>query len=97
LKILLDEMYTGLKEYLHTLGWDVLTVQDVGLKSAKDKQIVEYAAKNSLLLVTADEKNADLAQLRGVPCVLISRTMLTKVIDAELRKNPAVKEGSSGQ
>ncbi len=88
LQILLDEMYTGLKEYLQTLGWDVLSVQDVKLTGASDKRIVEYAAKNGLLLVTQDEKHADLAGLRGVPCVLISKVMLTKMIDAELRKNP---------
>jgi len=92
LKILLDEMYTGLKEYLQTLGWDVLTVQDVNLTGAKDKKIVEYAEKNGLLLVTQDEKHADLASLRGVPCVLISKIMLTKMIDAELRKNPKLKQ-----
>jgi len=88
LKVLLDEMYTGLKEYLQTLGWDVLTVEDVDLKGAKDKRIVEYAAKTSLPLVTADEKNADLAKLRNLPCVLISRIMLAKIIDEELRKIP---------
>jgi predicted nuclease of predicted toxin-antitoxin system len=86
LKLLLDEMYTGLKEYLQTLGWDVLTVQDVKLTGASDKKIVEYAEKNGLLLVTQDEKHADLASLRGVPCVLISKIMLTKIIDTELRK-----------
>jgi len=92
LKILLDEMYTGLKEYLQTLGWDVLTVQDVKLTGASDKKIIEYAAKNGLLLVTLDEKHADLADLRGVPCVLISKVMLTKMIDAELKKNPSLRQ-----
>ena len=92
LRILLDEMYTGLKEYLQTLGWDVLTVQDVKLTGASDKKVVEYAAQNGLLLVTQDEKHADLATLRGVPCVLISKVMLTKMIDAELRKNPRLKQ-----
>jgi len=86
LRLLLDEMYTGLKEYLQTLGWDVLTVQDVKLTGASDKKIVEYAEENRLLLVTQDEKHADLASLRGVPCVLISKIMLTKMIDTELRK-----------
>ncbi len=86
MRILLDEMFTGLKEYLQTLGWDVLTVQDVKLKGASDKQVVEYAFKNDLLLVTQDEKHADLANLRTVPCVLISKLMLTKLIDAELRQ-----------
>jgi len=93
LKILLDEMYTGLKEYLQTVGWDVLTVQDVKLTGASDKKIVEYAAKNGLMLVTQDEKHADLASLRGVPFVLISKVMLTKMIDTELRKNPNLKQG----
>lgn len=92
MKVLLDEMYTGLKEYLQTLGWDVLTVEDAGLKGGKDKRIVEYAAENSLPLVTADEKNADLAQLRGVQYVLISRIMLAKIIDEELRKILQLKE-----
>jgi predicted nuclease of predicted toxin-antitoxin system len=93
MKVLLDEMHTGLKEYLQTLGWDVLTVEGIGLKGAKDKRIVEYAAKNSLPLVTADEKNADLAKLRGVPHVLISRIMLAKIIDEELRKISQLKKG----
>jgi predicted nuclease of predicted toxin-antitoxin system len=79
-------MYTGLKEYLQTLGWDVLTVQDVNLKGVSDRKILEYVNKNQLLLVTQDEKLADLATLKGVPCVLISKIMLTKIIDAELRK-----------
>ena len=93
LKILLDEMYTGLKEYLQTLGWDVLTVQDVKLTGASDKKIVEHASKNGLLLVTQDEKHADLAGLRGVLCVLISKVMLTRTIDAELRKISNLKAG----
>jgi predicted nuclease of predicted toxin-antitoxin system len=79
-------MYTGLKEYLQALGWDVVTVQDAKLVSASDRRIVDYAERNRLLLVTQDEKHADLAGLRNVPCVLISKTMLTKMIDAELRK-----------
>jgi len=92
LKLLLDEMYTGLKEYLQTLGWDVLTVQDVNLVGASDKKIVEYAEKNGLLLVTQDEKHADLASLKGVPCVFISKIMLTRMIDAELKKNPRLRQ-----
>jgi predicted nuclease of predicted toxin-antitoxin system len=85
-------MYTGLKEYLQTLGWEVLTVQEVKLKGASDKKIAEYAAKNGLVLVTQDEKNADLASLRDVPCVLISKVMLAKMIDNELKKNPNLKQ-----
>jgi len=85
-KLLLDEMYTGLKEYLQALGWEVMTVRDARLLGASDRKIVEYAKKNKLLLVTQDEKHADLASLRNVPCIIISKTMLTKMINAELKR-----------
>jgi predicted nuclease of predicted toxin-antitoxin system len=55
MKLLLDEMYAGLKEYFETLGYQVLTAQEAGLKSAKDRDVVEYAGKNNLLLVTQDQ------------------------------------------
>jgi len=92
LKILLDEMYAGLKEYFETLGWEALTVQDVGLKGAKDKDVVDYAKKNDLLLVTQDQKPADLAELTGVKYVLISNAMIAKIADAKIReKYPDIK------
>jgi len=91
LKLLLDEMYTGLKEYLQALGWEVVNVHDANLAGAGDRKVVDYAEKHGLLLVTQDEKHADLASLRHVPCVLISKIMLTKMIDTELRKSPSLK------
>jgi len=86
LKILLDEMYAGLKEYFETLGWNVLTAQEAGLKGAKDKDIVEYAKKNGLLLVTQDQKPAELADLTGVKYVLISNAMIAKIADEKIRE-----------
>lgn len=92
LNLLLDEMYAGLKEYFETLGWGVLTVQDVGLQGAKDKDIVEYARNNKLLLITQDQKPADLAELTGVRCVLISNAMIAKMADARIKeKYPDIK------
>jgi len=86
LRLLLDEMYAGLKEYFETLGWEALTVQDAGLKGAKDKDIVEYAKNNNLLLVTQDQKPADLAELTGVKYVLISSAVIAKIADAKIRE-----------
>ena len=92
MRLLLDEMYTGLKEYFETLGWDVLTIQDVGLKGADDRKIIEYAKKNGLLVVTQDQKPADLADIKGVPCVLISKKMIAIMADAKIReKYPDIK------
>lgn len=92
MKILLDEMYAGLKEYFETMGWEVFTVHETGLKAAKDKDIVEYARKNDLLLVTQDQKPADIAELMGVKYVLISSALIAKIADAKIReKYPDVK------
>ena len=86
LRLLLDEMYAGLQEYFETLGWEVVTAQKAGLKGAKDEEIVDYARNNKLLLVTQDQKPADLAELTGVKYVLISSAMIAKIADAKIRE-----------
>ncbi len=88
MKLLLDEMYAGLKEYFETLGYKVLTAQEAGLKAAKDRDVVEYAGKHSLLLVTQDQKSAELAELLGVRCVFISNLMIAKLVDQKIREKP---------
>jgi len=86
LKLLLDEMYAGLKEYFETLGWEVLTAQDAGLKGASDKDIVEYARSHNLLLITQDQKPAELAEMVGVKYVLISNAMIARIADAKIKE-----------
>jgi predicted nuclease of predicted toxin-antitoxin system len=86
MKLLLDEMYAGLKEYFETLGYDVLTAQEAGLKAAKDREVVEYAGKHGLLLVTQDQKPAELAELLGVPYVFISNLMIAKMVDQKIKE-----------
>jgi predicted nuclease of predicted toxin-antitoxin system len=86
MKLLLDEMYAGLKEYFETLGYEVLTAQEAGLKAAKDRDVVEYAGKHGLILVTQDQKPAELSDLTGVKCVLISNAMIAKVADAKIKE-----------
>jgi predicted nuclease of predicted toxin-antitoxin system len=86
LKLLLDEMFAGLKEYFETLGWEVQTAQGVGLSGASDKDIVEYARTHDVILVTQDQKPAELAELVGVKCVLISSAMIAKIADERIRE-----------
>jgi len=86
LKLLLDEMYAGLKEYFEILGWHVLTAQDAGLQGARDKTVVEYAKNNNLILVTQDQKPAELADLKGVKHVLISNAMIAKIADVKIKE-----------
>ena len=86
MRLLLDEMYAGLKEYFETLGYEVLTAQEAGLKAAKDRDIVEYAGKHGLILVTQDQKPAELAELTGVKFILISSAMIAKIADASIKE-----------
>ncbi len=86
LKLLLDEMYAGLKEYFETLGWLVVTAQEVGLKGAKDRDVVQYARDKELLLVTQDPRPAELADLTGVKYVLISNALIAKIADEKIRE-----------
>jgi predicted nuclease of predicted toxin-antitoxin system len=86
-------MYAGMQEYFETLGWDVITVQDAGLQGAKDKDIVRYAKTLNLLLVTQDQKPADLAELSGVKYILISNSLIANMADVKIReKYPKAKQ-----
>ena len=79
-------MYAGLKEYFEILGWKASALQDVGLRGAKDRQVVEYAKNNDMLIVTQDQKTADLAELTGVKYVLISQAMIAKIAVEEIKR-----------
>jgi predicted nuclease of predicted toxin-antitoxin system len=56
------------------------------LQGAKDKDIVDYAKKNNLLLITQDQKPADLAELMGVKYVLISNAMIAKIAHEKIKE-----------
>ena len=86
MKILLDEMYAGLKEYFETLGYEVKTAQDAGLQGAKDRDVVEYARIHDLILVTQDQKPAELAELVGAKAILISNSLIAKIADERIKK-----------
>lgn len=79
-------MYAGLKEYFETLGYAVFTAQEVGLKGLKDRDVVEYARKNDLILITRDQKPAELAELTGTKYLLISNLMIAKIADENLKE-----------
>lgn len=78
-------MYAGLKEHLEVLGWVVETAQEAGLGGAKDKDVVEYARRRGLILVTQDQRPAEIAELLGVRYVLITNAVVAKMMDAEIR------------
>ncbi|MGQ9479245.1 MAG: DUF5615 family PIN-like protein [Thermoproteota archaeon] len=85
IRVLLDEMYSGLKPFLKILGWDVQSVEDADLKGADDISVVKYAARNGMVIVTQDQLTADLAKLKGVPCILIGLAEIARIVDENLK------------
>jgi predicted nuclease of predicted toxin-antitoxin system len=85
MKLLLDEMYAGLKEYFEALGYEVQTSQEAGLAAVKDREVVEYAGKNCMILVTADQKPAELSELLGVKCVFVSNLLIAQLVDQKIK------------
>ena len=86
MKLLLDEMYTGLKDHLNILGWEVETVRDAGITGKQDREIAEHAKKHGLLLVTQDQKPAELADLLHAKNVLITTASIAAMVDREIRE-----------
>jgi len=85
-RLLLDEMYTGLKQHFEILGYEVETIQNTDLKGAEARRVVEYTRLNDLLLVTSNQKAAELAEIIGVKYVLVStNVMVARWVDSELR------------
>ncbi len=41
-------------EFLRSLGYEVRRVNELGLSTSKDREIVDYAAENSMVLITMD-------------------------------------------
>jgi predicted nuclease of predicted toxin-antitoxin system len=86
MRVLLDEMYSGLKPFLRLLGWEVRTVEEEGLRGAEDEQVVEQAGRRGLVLVTQEQRVSELARLRGVPCVLVGFGDIARIVDEKLRE-----------
>ena len=70
---------------METLCYQVLTVQEAGVKGAKDRDIVD-AGKHGFLLVTQDQKPSELAELLGVKCVSISNLIIAKLVNQKSKE-----------
>ena len=80
MELLLDEKYTGLKDHLTVLRWEVETVRDAGITGKQDREIAEHAKKNGLLLITQDQKPAELADLHEAKNVLITTASIAAMV-----------------
>ena len=82
LKLLLDEMFTGYKDHFEILGYDVRTVEDVGLKGSEDMKVAKYAYENDYILITEDKrKPVDFMKILHGKYILVDASMIVKMID----------------
>lgn len=86
MKVLLDEMLTGLRDHLEILGWDVTTVDEIGLKGSDDKSIAQHAYDKNYVLVSEDRKPIEFIKLLGGRYLLIDATLMVRMIMNELKK-----------
>jgi len=90
MKLFLDEMLIGSKEYYESLGWAVTTVQDEKLKASKDREIVEYANAHDLILVTRDELPYNISKLIGAKCFRITDAMIAEMTSIKISESELV-------
>jgi len=99
IKFLADECtFAPTVEFLRNEGWDVVTVKEVGLRGAKDPEVLNKAREMGAVLITRD---SDLSAIRRLPPVAHCGVSVLKMtsrtsdeVHAALRKMLGeVKEG----
>lgn len=66
MRLLVDnQLPIALARYLETLGWTAIHVAEIGLASASDKDIWEYAIDHNMVIVSKDQDFPKLANLQG--------------------------------
>jgi predicted nuclease of predicted toxin-antitoxin system len=84
MRLLIDEQLLGCGSLLRTIGYDLVLANETGLQ--RDEDLVEYAVKNKLFIITEDNGMAILCKFREVPHLHIDISVKTKMIIEELKK-----------
>ncbi|MBO8183472.1 MAG: DUF5615 family PIN-like protein [Archaeoglobus sp.] len=78
IKFLLDaDMPRSSGEVIRMLGFEVEDVRDIGLGSAKDKEIIQYARKNGRIIITRDTDFGEVLRYPEHPGAIIFRLPYT--------------------
>jgi len=90
LKFLLDaDMPRSSADVIRSFGYDVEDVRDIGLGSAKDREIIEYALKNNRIIVTRDTDFGEVLRYPKHPGAIIFRlpyTFTAREINEKLKE-----------
>lgn len=74
LKFLLDaDMPRSSAGVIRSIGYEVEDVRDIGLRTAKDKEIIEYALKHKRIIITRDTDFGEVLRYPRHPGAIILR------------------------
>ena len=83
-----NQLPVALVRFLHANGWESIHVQDVGLETADDRSIWQYALERNLTIVTKDEDFLSLCVRCCFPpkviCLLIGYVRIAVIADCLL-------------
>ena len=73
-KFLLDaDMPKSSAEVIRSLDLDVVDVRDLGMRAAKDKEIIDYALENNRIIITRDMDFGEILRYPNHPGAIILR------------------------
>lgn len=82
MRLLIDEQLLGCGLLLRSIGYEIVLANETGLQ--KDEELVEYALKNDLFVITEDNGMITLCKFRNVPHLHFDVSMKAKIIVEEL-------------
>ena len=88
-KILIDEMDDGMDEKLGKVGFEAYSVKKLradGLKLHTDFSVISYAKKNNMILITRDTESGEACDENSIPCILLDRDEIFKIVLDKLRE-----------
>lgn len=86
MKILLDNQLNGMDRFLRIQGYDVTTAYELGYTEKTDEEVIKYAKEHSMILITEDNKAADLAEIHNVKIIHLDMKMKAIAVSNELKK-----------
>lgn len=82
--MLIDEQLLGCGTLLKSIGYDVVLANETGLQ--RDEDLVEYAIREGLFVITEDNGMATLCKFRDIPHLHLDVSLKARIIVEELKK-----------
>ncbi|CAG0970567.1 hypothetical protein FLAV_01207 [Flavobacteriales bacterium] len=90
LKFLLDaDMPKSSAQVIRSLGFEIEDVRDIGMRAAKDREIMDHALKNNKIIITRDTDFGEVLRYPQHPGAIILRLpygFTSKEINERLRE-----------